>query len=238
VYKEVTDFQLIKLLFMFISNADSHGNVSFTESFQCELYSLFENGNTLDYLLYKMNEDGVITYMEIGEEGFKPVIEAAIDARTKSYAIELLSKIELGQIYLNDKINSLNKRVNELFLFDHGDLLRSIDSTNGKIAEIEKVINGSEVMESLAKPLSQIKSNFASLAVVTNNYDEVYKNIIKPIQNEGRSGIKATVRWAVISIIISGFLSWAVGKYTSVSDAKNVGTVNVSAQVTDSKGVK
>lgn len=238
MYKEVTDFQLIKLLFMFISNADSSGDVSFTDSFQRELYGLFDNGNTLDYLLYKLNEDGVISYMEIGEDGFKPFIMASINAMTKSYTIELLSKIELTQASLNTKINSLNERVNDLFLFDHGDLLRSIDSTNLQISEIERLIEGNEVMGALAKPLSHIKNNFASLAVVTNNYDEVYKNIIKPIQNEGRSGIRATVRWAVISIIISGVLSWAIGKYASVPETKNVGTISVSGQEIDSKGAK
>jgi hypothetical protein len=55
--------------------------------------------------------------------------------------------------------------------------------------------------------LDKIEEHFKSLSVVANNYEEVYKNIILPVKEEGKSGIKQTVKWAIISIIVSTIIS-------------------------------
>ena len=42
------------------------------------------------------------------------------------------------------------------------------------------------------------------------------KNIIKPIQKEGEAGVKQTVKWAIISIVASTFLSLLIGNWKDI----------------------
>lgn len=48
---------------------------------------------------------------------------------------------------------------------------------------------------------------------MAEKYEDVYKNIIRPVQLEGESGVKATVRWAIISIVASTAISVALGNW-------------------------
>lgn len=60
------------------------------------------------------------------------------------------------------------------------------------------------------------------MQVVANNYDEVYKNIIKPIQREGEQGVRQTVKWAIISIVISTFLRFYVSIFYNWELVNNI----------------
>lgn len=221
MYKGFTDFQKLKVLTLLTAYADENGYVSFPDVMREKLYGFFENGNDVDFILYQLNEDGFISYEEIGEEGFKPIIICSINEKTYSSIMDLVCKIE-GDFEL------MNERIHELFTFNHRKLLSDIEVTNKKISEIENTIKSNEIMKPLEKTVGQIKSSFSSVSTITKNYDDVYKSVIKPIQDEGRSGVKATVRWAVISIIASTILSWAVTNYANIITIKNNKSVNVS----------
>jgi len=82
---------------------------------------------------------------------------------------------------------------------------------------VESLIKGNELLKPMESPLREIQQHFKSVSVVSSGYEDIYKNIIRPVQEEGRSGVKATVRWAVISIIISTALSWAISNFNKIS---------------------
>jgi hypothetical protein len=75
--------------------------------------------------------------------------------------------------------------------------------SSAKISEAQASIQGNDLLKPLAGPISKIDSNFRSLESVFSNYEEIYKNIIRPVQEEGKAGVRHTVKWAVISIIVS-----------------------------------
>ncbi|HBL8921939.1 TPA: hypothetical protein LTW68_001445 [Enterobacter hormaechei] len=221
MYKEFNDFQKLKVLLLLVAYADQKGDVSFSNEMQVKLYGFFNNRNTVDYMLYQLNEDGVINYEEIGEDGFKPIVFCSISDKTHSSIMDLVCKME-------GDFEFLNERVHGLFTFNHKKLLSDIEVTNRKISEIEVAIKNNDVLKPLEKTVGRIKSSFESVSNITRNYDDIYKSVIKPIQDEGRSGVKATVKWAVISIIASTILSWAVTNYANIITIKNNASVNVS----------
>jgi hypothetical protein len=51
---------------------------------------------------------------------------------------------------------------------------------------------------------------------VADRYEDVYKNIIRPVQLEGKSGVEATVRWAIISIVASTAISVLLGNWKEI----------------------
>jgi len=63
---------------------------------------------------------------------------------------------------------------------------------------VEFLIKGNELLKPMESPLREIQQHFKSVSVVSSGYEDIYKNIIRPVQEEGCSGVKATVRWAVI----------------------------------------
>jgi hypothetical protein len=66
--------------------------------------------------------------------------------------------------------------------------------------------------------LREIQSHFDSISVVSEGYEHIYKNIIRPVQEEGKSGVKATVKWAILSILISTAISLAISNWLFLKD--------------------
>jgi hypothetical protein len=107
----------------------------------------------------------------------------------------------------NTEIENLNKRIVEILTFDPNKLSAEIKSTQSIIESTKSQIESNPILNSLATPLSQIEIHFNSLSKVANNYEDVYKNIILPVREEGKSGVRQTVKWAIIGIIASTILS-------------------------------
>ncbi|MDZ7938548.1 MAG: hypothetical protein U5M53_09820 [Rhodoferax sp.] len=82
-----------------------------------------------------------------------------------------------------------------------------ISESERHIKQVRAQLTTNPILAPLQNPLEDIERHFESIRKVAENYDDVYKNILKPVQEEGRSGIRATVKWAVIGIIASWFLS-------------------------------
>lgn len=104
--------------------------------------------------------------------------------------------------------------INLILSHDPEKLKNDIEKSKEHIFEVRKKINSSEMLRPLDKQLSSIEAHFNSIGRVADIYDDVYKNILKPVQEEGCSGVRATARWAIFSII----LSWGLANYSAISE--------------------
>jgi len=198
-------------LLAFIRHADEKGNVDFEKTNIGEdIGKIAWNGNWIDSLLYKLNEAGVIHYEEIGEDGFKPIIMAGVSSHTHEYLAGLIESV-------NEEHDALENRISEILTFNPKLLSKTISDTQAKLDEVAAHIGGNELLKPIEKPLKEIRHHFQSVSAVSSNYEDIYKNIIRPVQEEGRSGVKATVKWAVISIILSACISLAINNWNTIS---------------------
>jgi hypothetical protein len=103
--------------------------------------------------------------------------------------------------------SALELRLSELHGFDVKRLGDSIVDLEEGLSRIEAIIGDKPQLQPLAESIGPMKSSVASLKAISNGMDDVYKVIIKPIQEEGKSGIRATVKWAIASIAVSTLFS-------------------------------
>lgn len=209
--KKITKFQELRILLALIKNANEKGEVEFTSSdVDSDLSGIVTNGNRLGGALYELNEAGIIYYEEVGEEGFRPFIGAGINAKTHSRVAELVSSMQ-------DDYESLEQRITEILTFNPEQLSKTISDTQRKLDEVSGQISSNELLKPLEQPLSEIRHHFKSVSTVSQHYEDVYKNIIRPVQEEGLSGVRATVKWAIISIVVSTGLSFLVSNWRDIS---------------------
>jgi len=210
---QITPLQELRVLLCLIRHADGKGSVDFDNpDVTATLGGLVWNGNALDYLLHKLDEAGVIDYSDIGEDGFKPIILCIINDDTHRYVAALAENLEAEYV-------ALDKRITDILTFSPSTLTSRIADTKRQIEEVEKHVASNDVLKSLAVPLREIQSHFDSISVVSEGYEHIYKNIIRPVQEEGRSGVKATVRWAILSIVISTLISLAITNWSSLKSS-------------------
>ncbi|MFA3632898.1 hypothetical protein KWD68_01110 [Acinetobacter baumannii] len=203
-------FQDIKLLQILIkySNSDLDIEVD-NENMWKELSKIFPNKNLLEQRMYELNNEGIINYEEIGEEGFAPIIIATIKKDTHFFLTELIEKAEIEVI-------ETEKVLKDLLTFDPDILIQNIEKAQNNLNSAKKEAENNELLKPILKPIKQIEEHFKSVAAVSRIYDDVYKNIIRPIQKEGEAGVKQTVKWAIISIIASTILSIIIGNWKSL----------------------
>lgn len=208
---KISKYQEVSVILAFLKHADSKGDVDFKESDICsDLSKIISNGNWTDSLLYSFNEAGILSYEEIGDDGFTPIVMAGITKKTHEYLTSLIADLE------NERV-SLETRITEILTFNPAFLSKNINETKAKLDEVDTHIKSNELLAPLAKPLKEIIHHFESVSAVSSNYEDIYKNIIRPVQEEGRSGVKATVKWAIISIFISTGISLIVSNWDKVS---------------------
>lgn len=146
--------------------------------------------------LYYLNESGAIYFEMIGEDGFKPIIMCSITEQTYTHLLNCLAQI-------SGEKNLLEDRVKQILNHDPARLMKEVDESKKHIAEAKQKISENELLKPLQKPLDDIESHFNSVSKVAKNYDDVYKNILKPVQEESKRGVRTTVKWAVASILVS-----------------------------------
>ncbi|MFV5439474.1 hypothetical protein VXP84_07355 [Acinetobacter oleivorans] len=203
-------FQDIKLLQILVkySNSDLDIEVE-NENMWKELNKIFPNNNLLEKRMYELNNEGIINYEEIGEEGFAPIIIATIKKETHFFLTELIEKAEIEVIETETVLK-------DLLTFDPDVLTQNIEKAQNNLTSAKKEAENNELLKPILKPIEQIEKHFKSVAAVSQIYDDVYKNIIRPIQKEGEAGVKQTVKWAIISIIVSTILSIIIGNWKSL----------------------
>ena len=107
-------------------------------------------------------------------------------------------------------------KVDEILTFNPHSLSNEIRETQNNIQDIHEKIENNDLLKGLEKPLRHVESYFKSVSKISNNYDDVYKNIVKPMQDEGREGVRATVKWAIFSIVASTFISLVISNWNNI----------------------
>ena len=106
--------------------------------------------------------------------------------------------------------------IKDLLTFDPELLTQNIEKAQKDLNHAKNQALSNEILKPILKPIEQIENQFKSVAAVSKIYDDVYKNITKPIQKEGEAGVKQTVKWAIISIVASTFLSLLIGNWKDI----------------------
>lgn len=183
-----------RVLAMLIKLAGGIGNVDLDQADE-----LWEMGVREDDL-WKLGEVGHISFDSVGEDGFKPITLCSVTSQTHTALLAALLKVA-------GETGALKGRVESLLQHNPDKLRRQIIQSELHISQAREKIAGNKLLEPLNEPLNAIAAHFSSISRVANNYDDVYGNILKPMQDEGRRGIRATVKWAIIGIAASFLVS-------------------------------
>lgn len=202
--RALTTIQVARILAIFIRYADEKGSIERLDDLFQELGKIFPNGNVLEGYLYELSQQGSIHYEEIGEDGFKPIILAGTTPKTAEHLTVLLSKSD-------DDLESLEGRIKDILTFNPDRLRSEISDAEAQLVDAKEKVKANEMLRPLLRQIETIEKHFHGVAAVAERYEEVYKNIIRPVQLEGEAGVKATVRWAIYSIIVSTLISIAIG---------------------------
>lgn len=194
---EFTTYQEAMLLHALVTNAKKDGEVSYySDEVQEGLSKAHWNGNFTESKLWELAEARVIDFEMMGDEGFRPIVMLHIKPETYVRLGELIQQLEADR-------SSLEDRISKILTFNPNKLGKELRESSAKISEAQASIQANDLLRPLAGQLSKIDSNFKSLESVFSNYEEIYKNIIRPVQEEGKAGVRHTVKWAIISIILS-----------------------------------
>ena len=155
--------------------------------------------------LWELNEQRAINFESVGEDGFKSIDICSVRPETHDHLQQSLISSAKAKA-------ALNSRVIEILKHDPDRLRSEIAKSEAHIRNAKEQIAQNPILGPLAKPLKDIEHHFASISSVAKNYDDVYKNILKPMQDEGRRGIRATVFWAIVGIVAS----WLLANYTKL----------------------
>lgn len=201
--------QTARILAAFIHYSDEKRQIDDqTDLFQ-ELNTLFSNGNLRDQRLYEMNAQGIIYFEQVGEDGFQPITMMGCTERTTECLATLIREIEQDS-------KDLERRLIEVLTFSPDRLKAEIENAEGQLKEARKLAEENELLQPILKQILSIEQHFHGVATVADKYEEVYKNIIRPVQLEGEAGVKATVRWAIIGIFASTLVSIALGSWKDI----------------------
>ena len=200
---KVTKYQEIYVILELIKKADNDGSVDYDT---LDFDSIINNGNMLEALLYDLNKANIIDFEMIGEDGFRPIILTGINGNTHAYLLGLILELETERA-------SLESRITEILTFNPNLLSKNVNETKNKLDEVDNLIKNNELLAPMTKPIRDIRRHFESVSVVASNYEDIYKNIIRPVQEEGRSGVRETVKWAIISIVASTLISLVLNNW-------------------------
>ncbi|MEC4718264.1 hypothetical protein RY831_03830 [Noviherbaspirillum sp. CPCC 100848] len=206
---KITKSQKARLLAAFIRHSDEKKTIEDVDALFAEIGPLFANGNYLEAYLYDLNNEGILYFEQIGDEGFKPIVMAGCTGSTAQYLDKLLEEID------NEMIG-LERRLAEILTFDPEKLKAEIRDAETQLQAARDAAQRQDLLRPLLPQIATIATHFQGVSAVAERYEDVYKNIIRPVQLEGESGVRATVRWAVISIVASTVLSFAVSNWKDV----------------------
>lgn len=188
--RNLLDVQIISVL---VSLADGDGYVEFDDCLDKLRKVLSMDG--LVSRLERLNALKVLSFEILGFDN-GVYTNCRINDKTKFYLVDCVAQLSGSE-------GLLNERVQEILAFDRDGLRRRIKSSTNEIKSIKKAISKRREFESLSKDVSEIEGYFSSLDRVAEDYDDVYKNIIKPVQDESRRSIRLTVLVAVLGIVSS-----------------------------------
>jgi hypothetical protein len=160
---------------------------------------LWDSGVT-EELLYYFNEEGAIHFEAVGEDGFTPIFVCSTTKKSPSHLLRYLD-------HLASEINLTKATPSEIYQHNPSDLKKKINTSREHIETARIAIKQHDMLAPMGRQLSEIERHFESLSNVADNYAAVYSNILKPVEEEGKKGVRTTVAWAIIGIIASVLIS-------------------------------
>lgn len=117
--------------------------------------------------------------------------------------------VQMHASVVHEKIE-LEDKISEMIGYDPFALKSTVDKLEREVLEATKMSSNNSLLQGALPHMKQIMSHAITVKKITSDYSDVYKAIIKPIREEGKSGINATKWWAVGSIIASTVISLAI----------------------------
>ncbi|MBV6881991.1 hypothetical protein [Xanthomonas euvesicatoria] len=158
-------------------------------------------------LLYELDKEGAIIFEFCSDD----VLVCYTKEETPRFLVEYVEKsirrAQSEKHSLAAELETLQGKLSSIYHHNPTELKERIHSSKRHIDEVRRKIEKNDLLRPMAEPLDEIQRHFDSLAVVAENYSSVYSNILKPIEEEGKKGIRATVFWAVAGIVVSVLLS-------------------------------
>ena len=145
--------------------------------------------------LESLNEQRVLSF-EFLEFDQSVYTNCVINEKTKIYLVDCVAQLSGSE-------GLLNERVQEILAFDRDGLRRRIKSSSDEIKSIKKAISKRPELEGLNNDINEIESYFSSLDRVAEDYDDVYKNIIKPVQDESKRSMRVALIIATLSMVVT-----------------------------------
>ncbi|WP_199508347.1 MULTISPECIES: hypothetical protein [unclassified Psychrobacter] len=178
-----------------------------SEAYEALCFDKFSDINiSLDDVFYYFSEDGVLSFDMIGEDGFTPIVILDTTENTMPYLLGKLSELERERA-------ALDARLTEILTFNPKLLSDNVKATQLELDKVDNLIKNNELLAAMKQPIDDIRRHFASVSTVASSYEDIYKNIIKPVQEEGRAGVRETVKWAIISIVVSTVISLVLSNW-------------------------
>jgi hypothetical protein len=123
-------------------------------------------------------------------------------------SIELYEKeYEDLKIDLNNKIREITSDLESILEYSPTKIQIEISKTRNSIQTILKEVNSDQLLDPLKVKLNLLSKYIDEVDSINKTYLMVYKNLIKPIKDEGVNSIRITVKWAIISILITSLVS-------------------------------
>ncbi len=188
--RNLLDVQIISVL---VSLADGDGYVEFDDCLD-KLRKVL----SMDRLVSRLERLDALRVLSFEILGFDNGVytNCRINDKTKFYLVDCVAQLSGSE-------GLLNERVQEILAFDRDGLRRRIKSSSNEIQSIKKAISKRREFEALSKDVSEIEGYFISLDRVAEDYDDVYKNIIKPVQDESKRSVRLTLLIAILSIVVT-----------------------------------
>lgn len=170
--------------------------------------------NKSENALFALQERGAILIDGYEEEGFKGNWWMVAGPKILECMNEEIDKI--ADVYGNTvlALETEKGRVNSLVGFDLAKTRNAVDQIDAEIAKVAVALKSSPTLAPMLPTVSDIASHFAAVRAVLNNLEDVYRGLLKPIQDEGKSGIRHTTIWAILGIIASTAVSVGLTLWT------------------------
>ena len=123
---------------------------------------------------------------------------------------DITSKMKVKEDIIHDlteKASELQKELDYILSFSPTQIENDLSKLNRDICSIKKTINNNDILKSLLPTLTELDDYSKDIAKINKSYREIYLNILQPIKHDSKKSIKTTVRWAIISIVITTAVS-------------------------------
>lgn len=176
------------------------------------------NYNQVDYMMKQLGDRGIIKWDVIGdEEVHYPDFTFTFNKQTFQFIREVvIKKLQDERVSLISRIRELETELNSVYGFSPSVINERISRTKENVEELLSAIKKNELLKSLERPVLEFSEYTDRIKEINNSYQNIYGLIIKPVQEEGRRGVKATVLWAIISIAVATLLSWLISNWNSI----------------------